>query len=244
MNPKLIKQQFEKSFNTYNNNAIVQKAMAEILVAEVSKIKKEFENVLELGCGTGVLTSELSKKIVFKNFYANDLIKKSEKYIKKIVPQCQFYFGNALNIKPAHKMDLIISNAVFQWFENLEKAREIFNLMLNKGGFLAFTSFTLDNFKEIRDLTGLTLNYKTLDEVKDVFSKDFEILYAEEYTQTLKFSTPLELLAHMKNTGVNSLSAKNWTIKDIKNFCDKYKEKYPDISLTYAGIIVICKKAG
>ena len=244
MNPKLLKQQFEKSFNTYNDNAIVQKAMAEILVEEVSKIKKEFENILELGCGTGLLTSEFSKKIVFKNFYANDLIKKSETYIKKIVPQCQFYFGNALNIKPAHKMDLIISNAVFQWFENLEKAGKICSSMLNKGGFLAFTSFTPDNFKEIRDLTGLTLDYKTLDEVKDVFSKDFEILYAKEYSQTLKFSTPLELLAHMKNTGVNSLSAKNWTIKDIKNFCDKYKEKYPDIRLTYAGIIVICKKTG
>ncbi len=133
---------------------------------------------------------------------------------------------------------------MFQWFDNLEKASEIYRNWLNKDGILAFTSFTPDNFKEIREITGLALNYKTLDEIKNLCSKNYEILYTEEITDKINFSNPLELLAHMKNTGVNSLTETHWTFKDVKNFCDAYKEKYPDIKLTYAGIIIICKKAG
>lgn len=241
MNPKLIKKRFEKSLDIYNENAIVQKMMAEKLVLEISKIKNEYENILELGCGAGLLTKEIVKILNYKNFYANDLVEKTEKYIRQVVPNCKFYFGNALNIKPTRKMDLIVSNAVFQWFENLEKAEQIYKSILEKDGILAFTSFTPDNYNEIRDLTGLTLNYRTIDEVVKIFSNDFEILYAEKFNHILKFANPLEILAHMKNTGVNSLTSKHWTIKDIKEFCDKYKEKYPDIRLTYAGMILICK---
>lgn len=242
MNPKLIKKQFEKSFDTYNENATVQRLMAENLVKEIVKVRTDFNNVLELGSGTGLLTTEITKHLKFKNFYANDLVEKSEQYIKKIIPSCQFYFGNALDIKLTHKMDLIISNAVFQWFESLKKAEQIYNSILNKDGIMAFTSFTPDNYKEIKELTGLSLNYKTLDEITEIFSDNFEIIYSDEFKHILKFPTPLQLLEHMQNTGVNSLTSKHWTIKETKNFCNKYKEKYPDISLTYSGIIFIAKK--
>ena len=242
MNPKLIKKQFEKSLNTYNDNAVIQKEIAEMLVDKVIQTKNKFGNILELGCGSGLLTSEISKKINFEKYFANDLIEKSEKYIKKIIPSSNFYFGDARKIRPNQKFDLIISNAMFQWFDNLEKAAEIYKNWLNKDGLLAFTNFTPENYKEIRELTGLSLNYKNLDETTKIFKKDFEIVNTEEFNFNIKFKSPLELLAHMKNTGVNSLSSKHWTIKEVKDFCDKNKKKYPDIRLTYAGIIFVCKK--
>ena len=45
----------------------------------------------------------------------------------------------------------------------------------------------------------------------------------------------------MKNTGVNSLSAKPWTIKEVKDFCEKYLEKFGRVQLTYNPVIVIAK---
>ena len=57
INPKLIKKQFEKSLNTYSQNAVVQKVMAEKLVDNLQKIRVDFENILELGCGTGIFTN-------------------------------------------------------------------------------------------------------------------------------------------------------------------------------------------
>ena len=241
INQKLIKKQFEKSFSSYNQNAIVQKIMAERLVQNLSSIKTEFNSVLELGCGTGILTKELVKNINFKAYYANDLVEKSKKYVAEIIPNSEFFYGNALKIKSKKKQDLIISNAMFQWFNNLNNICTHCKKQLNSDGFLAFSTFSDKNFKEIRDLTGISLEYKTFEEIIKIVNKNFEIIHAEEFEHTLKFNNPLELLAHMKNTGVNSLTAQHWSFKEVKEFCDKYKEKYPEITLTYSPVIVVCK---
>lgn len=124
-------------------------------------------------------------------------------------------------------MDLIISNAMFQWFENLDKAISIIKLPLNKNGILAFSTFSPANFKEITEITGLSLQYKTQEEIEQILSNQgFEILYSETFYEEIEFKTPLELLAHMKNTGVNSLSEKTWTVKKVKDFCDNFTKKY------------------
>lgn len=242
INPKLIKNQFEKSLDTYNKNAVVQQIMAEKLIEETAKIKTCYDNVLELGSGSGLLTKELIKKLTFKTYSANDLVEKSKFYVSEIIPQAAFYCGNASRIKPAKKMDLIISNAMFQWFKDLEKVSVTYKNLLNKEGILAFSTFSPENFKEIHELTGLSLDYKSLGEIKHIFEKNFEIIHVEEFTHTLNFSNPLELLAHMKNTGVNSLTTQHWTFKEVKEFCDNYKSKFPEITLTYSPVIVICQK--
>ncbi len=239
---KHIKKQFEKSLNDYDKNAIVQDLMASKMVLELSKHKKEFDNILELGSGTGLATKRIIREIKYKNYYANDIVEKSKLYLQKIIPEVNFLHGNALKIKPSRKMDLIISNAMFQWFENLDKAIDILKFSLEKDGFLAFSTFAPDNFAELKDITGLSLQYKSQEEIKEIIEKlGFEILYCENFYEELNFKTPLELLAHMKKTGVNSLSEKTWTVKKVKDFCDRYSKKYPKTKLTYSPIIVIAK---
>lgn len=241
-NYKHIKKQFEKSLDNYEKNAAVQKMMADKILIELSKISTEFETVLELGSGTGLLTKKLVKNIKFKKYFANDLVEKSKSYLQKIIPNVSFLCGSALRIKPAKKVDLVISNAMFQWFDNLEKAVEIIKQNTTNNGILAFSTFSPENFKEIKNITGLTLKYKTAEEITEILQKNgFEILYSETFFEEMNFKTPLELLAHMKQTGVNSLSEKTWTIKKVKEFCEKYTKKYPNNTLTYSPIIVIAK---
>ena len=242
INPKIIKNQFEKSMDKYDENAVVQKLTAQKLVQKLIKIKKDYINILELGSGTGILAKELIKNINYKKYYANDLVEKSKKYLSDIVPEFTFICGNAQKITTPQKMDLIISNAMFQWFSNLEKLKENLLKMLEKDGILAFSTFSPENYREIKQLCGISLEYKTIDELKSIFSKNFEILYTEEFQYTMQFTNPLEILAHMKNTGVNSLTMSHWTFKEVKEFCEKYKSAYSNLTLTYAPIILICKK--
>ena len=200
----------------------------------------EFDKILELGSGTGILTQEIIQNFKFKKYLANDFVTKSKKFIDKIYPENIFICGNAQKIRPNCKVNLVISNAMFQWFRSIDTSH--FAGMLEKGGILAFTTFSPQNFKEIRDITGLSLKYKTTEELKKELENNFEILYIEEYTETIKFQTALELLAHMKNTGVNSLSQTKWAFKEVKEFCDIFTKKYPEITLTYAPIMVVCRK--
>ncbi|MDR1327211.1 MAG: methyltransferase domain-containing protein [Heliobacteriaceae bacterium] len=237
VNPKIVKKQFEKSMDKYNENAVVQRLMAQKLVSALAKIRANSPVVLEIGAGTGVLTEELVKNITYQNYFANDLSEKSKKYLDKIFTPLvkggqggfTFIAGNAQKIK-LPKSDLIIANAVFQWFSDLEKITDHCAKFLNPGGILAFTTFSPDNFKEIRELTGLALEYDTLDKI------NLEILHKEEFQHQLTFNNPLEILAHMKNTGVNSLT--RWTFRDVKDFCERCKTN----TLTYSPVIVIAKR--
>jgi len=239
---KNIKKQFEKSMSEYDKNALVQNMMAEKLLIELVKIQTDFENILELGSGTGLTTRKIARKLKFKNYCANDLVEKSQNYVKKFIPKAKFICGNALKIMPSKKVDLIISNAMFQWFENLDNALNILKLSMNKGAILAFTSFSPENFSQIKNLTGLTLNYKSLEETENILKLNgFEILFSENFYEEIEFKNPLELLVHMKKTGVNSLSEKTWTVKKVKDFCDKFSKKYSKTKLTYSPIVIVAR---
>ena len=130
---------------------------------------------------------------------------------------------------------------MFQWFNKLENITGRCKTVLNKDGILAFSTFGPENFIELKNLSGLTLNYRSKEEIIKTLEVDFEVIHFEEYIKKLYFETPLELLLHMKNTGVNSLSAKPWTIKEVKDFCEKYLEKFGRVQLTYNPVIVIAK---
>ena len=240
---KNIKKQFEKSLNVYENNATVQKMIAETMILKLAKIRNCYEKILELGCGTGLATKIIKKNLHYNMYFANDLVEKSKTYIEKIIPDVNFIPGNATKIKPNTKMDLIISNAMFQWFENPSEAIIHFKTILNSNGILAFSTFAPDNFKEINEITGLTLEYKSKNDLELILKNiGFDIIHSENFCTVLNFKSPLELLTHMKNTGVNSLTEKTWTITKVKNFCDKYTEKYPRPKLTYSPIIIIAKR--
>ena len=238
VNPKSVKSHFEKTMDKYDANAVVQKFLAEILTAETASVRDSYGKILELGCGTGLLTREIKEKIRFDSYTANDLSEKSKKYLDKILPDYDFICGNAARIAPNSTFDLIISNAMFQWFSNLDEVVNRYRNLLNKDGILAFTTFSPDNFPELKKVTGLSLKYKTDEELKEVLEKNYKILKMETFSKTLEFKTPLELLYHLKNTGVNSLSKTKWGIKEVKNFCDRYKAEYPELELTYKPVII------
>lgn len=237
LDPKTIKKHFQKSIDKYSENAIVQKLMAQKLAGALRE--NRYENILEIGSGAGLLTAELAN-FDYKSFCANDLVDKSELYVKKYIPQAKFFGGDFRRIKLGQKFDLITSNAVFQWFEDLDKVLTTCSKLLNKNGILAFSTFTPDNFTEFKTVSGLSLNYKSEQELINNLSTMFEIVSVEKFEYKIKFDNPLQILAHMKNTGVNSLSKNKWGIKEVKSFCDKYKEMVPDLSLTYSPIIIVC----
>ena len=237
--PKKIKKHFQKSIDKYGTNAVVQKTMAEELSSLLEG--EVFPCILELGAGTGFLTEQLAKKINFNKYFANDLVEKSGVFVKKYVSTAEFQSGDFRKISFKKRFDLIAANAVFQWFEDLDKILLFCYKNLNNQGILAFSTFIPNNYKEIRDITGLTLKYKSVEELKKLLEKDFDIENIKQREQILKFDNPLKVLAHMKNTGVNSLSDIPWTIKEVKNFCTKYQEKYPNIELTYSYVLIIAK---
>lgn len=235
-----IKQCFSKASERYSQNAIIQKNTAQ-KTAEYLK-NTCFENILEIGAGTGLFTFELFQNVKFKNYVANDLSEKSEIFVKKFIPRAKFIEGDFEKLQFTDKFDLIASNAVFQWFEDLDGIILKCHKLLNTGGILAFSTFLPDNFEELKEITGLSLNYKSENEIMKIITKYFKIEKVEKFKQTLSFRSGIELLRHLKNTGVNSLSKKPWTLKQVHDFCKNYGQKYSEYKLTYSPIIFVARK--
>lgn len=97
-------------------------------------------------------------------------------------------------------------------------------------------------------MTGHGLEYFSLEELKALLSSRFEVLYAEEEIVSLPFGTPLEVLQHLRQTGVTGTEKKVWTRGRLQSFCEEYIRMYGkddrSVSLTYHPIYVIARKRG
>lgn len=215
MNKDLIEKRFTKGLETYNQNASVQKKMAEHLITMLQS--NEYDNILELGCGTGLLTEIAINKLNYKQYTAID-IADCKKYMDNFSSDINFikqdmekYIQNN-----SQKYDLIISNASLQWVDNLQEFTSKLILSLNEGGILLFSTFGKENFREINFALNKTLNYYSTSQLKEMLS-----IYnadIEEEIRILAFKTPYEILKHISSTGVNALEQTFWTKSDLKNF--------------------------
>ena len=235
----LVKKRFKKSLKTYHQNAMVQKLTAKKLISFLPY--SDFNSILEIGCATGILTEEIKKTINFNSFDANDIVEDSKSFIQNILPHCNFIEGDIEEITLAQKYDLIISNACLQWCNNINDTIEKLSHSLNKNGILAFSIFGNDNLKEISEIFKLENKTYSIESVKENLKK-YNILKYEEELIKQEFNSPLELLKNLKLTGVNAIKEITLTKSKLKEFEEKYKEKYSEngkVILTYNPIYII-----
>ena len=231
----LVRKRFSRNLKTYKDNSIVQSKMADRLV---EMIRFQPKKILELGCGSGLLTEKLVREFSAKDYCAIDIVEECRNYIGKISPDINFYHSDIETYEFQEKYDLIISNAVVQWIEDLPEFIEKLKNCLTPNGVLLFSTFGTDNLFEISKLTGAGLKYKTVQELNSLL-KPQEIF---EDRIELEFDTPKDVLKHLKYTGVNAISNNHWTKSDLKEFENGYKTLCPKgIKLTYNPIyVMIC----
>ena len=239
MNKELIKKRFGRKLSSYNTHARIQKQMAEKLINLVSGEK---ENILEIGCGTGLLTKLVSDKLSFGKYVALDIVSGCGDFINKINKNIEFVNCDIENyINNTEKYDLIISNASLQWIENLPDFIHKLYSKLKNGGTLLFTTFGTENFREIYYVMGKTLPYYSIKELREKFSELSPTI--EEEIRVMAFKTPIEVLKHIQSTGVNAISSETWTKKDLENFENGYNNFCANRpTLTYNPIYVKIQK--
>ncbi|MBE7703991.1 MAG: malonyl-ACP O-methyltransferase BioC [Cyanobacteria bacterium SIG28] len=221
MNKELIQARFAKNLSSYNENAKIQKCMAERLVSFITP--KENLRILEIGCGTGFLTKLACQKLNYETYIAIDIVEECRDYISQIDNKIVFLADDIENyiINTEEKFDLIISNASLQWVDNFENTIRSLKSMLSIDGELIFSSFGKENFREFYQILGTTLDYYSSKEIKELFT-DLNII-TEEEIRIMAFSTPKDVLKHLQMTGVNAIESKAWTKKDLKSFENAYQ---------------------
>lgn len=241
----LLKKRFEKSLETYDENAIIQNEMALKLIELIKNYSSDFNRIFEFGVGSGNLTQLISNNLTFEKIYLNDIVKKSEFWAKKYVDELEFIQGDIEQIDIPKALDLIISNATIQWIKDFDDLIEKISKSLNKEGIFAFTTFGENNFSEIQKVLGVSLKYFPLKILQEKLAKHFDILHVEENKIELEFENLNEVLKHIKNTGVNCLTVKNFYKSSLINYNLEYTKLFSTqsgVKLTYNPIYIIAKK--
>ena len=230
----ILKQRFKKSLATYSDNAIVQKQMAQKLLNILPQ--KQYNNILELGCGSGVLTNLALNKFKYNSYLAGDIVEECAQYIR-----ADFFVCDIDNINLNQKYDLIISNAALQWSEDLDKTVNVLMQSLTDDGILAFTIFGSKNMHEIKNIFNTGLEYYTVEELKQKF-KPYNILELYDEIMSVNFKSVKDILKHIKLTGVNALNPIKLSPKNLKELLIKYENLY-ECNLTYNPVWVVLKNS-
>lgn len=249
VNKELVKKRFEKSLSTYTQNAIVQKQMANVLLSNLIKYKDcDFNKCLEIGCGSGFLTQKILEKITLKELFVNDIVENSLDETKVFSDKIKNLYGDCENILFPPDLDLVISNATFQWIKDFPALSNKTYLSLKHNGVFAFSTFEKQNLHQIKTITGKSLNYCEKSEIENILTKNFDIIFSHSETLNLEFDSANEILNHLKLCGVNSLETIKWTKNDLKDFGNKYNELFKNdnnkLILTYHPLYFIAKCKG
>ncbi|MCK5902952.1 MAG: malonyl-ACP O-methyltransferase BioC [Cocleimonas sp.] len=150
-----VRKSFERAAQTYDASAILQREIANRLVERLDYIRLQPERVLDLGCGTGDITKKMLKRYPKAQIVALDLafsmLKKTQQHggwLRK-KPLCICADAENLPLKN-NSIDLLISNLMLQWSNNLVSVFNGFQQTLAPNGLLMFTTFGPDTLKEIR----------------------------------------------------------------------------------------------
>ena len=156
VNKDLIKKRFAKSLESYDAEAVVQKGAAERMLdlLNLSCLEREFETVLEIGCGSGILTDLVETRLDYRELLLNDIIPEIEQ-LHQNRRGSRFLIGDIEKTGlESEAFEIILSNAVFQWVNDLPQLLAKLHGALKPAGILAFSTFGEHNFKENRATHG------------------------------------------------------------------------------------------
>ena len=225
INKQLITRRFSRAVESYNREAVAQKQIAYRMSDMLNHyLPRPCGRILEIGSGTGFLTRRLMETLHPEKLVLNDICQEMSSCFTDLLGSGQ---------------------ATLQWFVSPELFFERCNTLLKQKGYFAFTTFGRDNLKEVASVTGSGLHYRSLEELEEALRIHYEIVKAHEERICLTFGTPLEVLYHLKHTGVAAVRQQAWTKRDLQDFCDKYARLFSDgrsVTLTYHPIYIIAKK--
>ena len=247
---KRIHLRFTRSLSSYDNHADAQQRISRKLASLLPhQADACYRRILEIGCGTGGFTRTLKHQCRIDEWILNDLCEDCGEKINQLLPGFphRFIAGDAEKRSFPGRFDLIASASVFQWMKEPETFLHKLSDLLISQGVLLFSTFSPGNLYEIKKLTGKGLVYPTSDAlVKWLSAADFDLLHHEEEAIILTFKTPLDVLRHLKATGVTATGNGRWTRGRQELFCRQYAEQFTttggQVTLTYRPLYILARK--
>lgn len=242
---EFIAHNFKKAHATYDQSALVQHQMCQHLITLIQTRLPDAspKSILEIGCGVGNLTKLYHPLWQIDELYLNDLYD-----VHSDIDRAKLIIGDIEHIE-LPRVDMALSSSALQWMKDLPTLCHRIHHALSDASTFAFATFGQDNLHEMKTLTGIGLDYHSLDDIIQMLSKaGFDVIHTEQTPYTLYFDQPKQILRHIKETGV-SVGSVGWTKSSLAQFYENYRKKFAIFNdgkwrypLTYDAIYVVAVK--
>jgi len=222
-----ISLEFSKYAPFYGSLNIIQDKVANRLLSYISSNPK---NILDLGCGSGVLCKKIDWK--YKHFIGVDFAPGMlELHPKSKKIECIYgnfndnmLFENLIT----YEFDYIISASSLQWAENIE---DVFKNIKLLNAPIALAIFTSNTFKTLHKTASIKSLLKSADEIYKLQKKYFDVNF-EIVKYKLEFSSTREMFRYIKRSGVSG-SRKILDYKQTKQLMKDYPLNYLEFEVVF-----------
>ncbi len=158
LDKRRMRESFEHATDTYDAVAVLQREIADRLLARLEVVRLKPKVILDIGCGTGYDVRKLMQRYPRARVLGLDIVaamanraRRNSGLWRRLTGRCGFACGDAerLPLAPA-SVDMIVSNLALQWCDPRTVFAEA-KRVLRPGGLLMFTTFGPDTLRELRD---------------------------------------------------------------------------------------------
>ena len=214
-----IQSRFSGAAHSYNAAAKVQVQAIALTLESLDNIYKgddSAQRLLDLGSGTGLSRDKLLRQHTNIYYVALDLSLAMLTYAQHNQKQTETVSHPSICADSAHlplqnqSFDIILSNSMLQWCEDLPAVFSECRRVLDDNGMLVFSTFGPDSLKELRqafatvDKDAHVGNFAPLREIqKALLSSGFERVELSSVLLGVEYHQPIDLLRDLKAVGAN-----------------------------------------
>jgi malonyl-CoA O-methyltransferase len=151
-----VRASFDRSAQRYDAVADLQREIGARLLEQLDPVRLTPELVIDLGAGTGQCLGPLAKRYRRAQILAVDtaegMLREARRKAPRVLSRQRFVCGDAEALPLAGgQADLLFSNLMLQWCNDLGTAFRELRRVLSPGGVLMFSTFGPDTLAELRD---------------------------------------------------------------------------------------------
>lgn len=240
-------ERFDAGRSTYDDNSPVQYAIVDDLISDLYRLRLNRQIMLpgavclEIGCGTGALSRQLAQLTREGFLYLWDTNSEPPEGFA-----CSRFVSCDAEIQlcrtQSGRFDVIASASTIQWFNSPARFLNECYRVLRPGGIVLLTAFLRGNMNELAAAGGVSLALPDRNQWETMIPAGFETLSIDTKDYDMTFDSPVEVLRHLKLTGVNGLNRSTSNTNGL-SLIHRYPRMLDDkCHLTYRTIRLILKK--